>query len=147
MKSKLFLTVFIMMIFSGCVTQKKCAERFPCVASRDSIYIETLEPFPFELDTDTMFIETKVPCNDFELKNENKRLLNELKVVNGILKQRITLKKDTIVIFRTKTIEKIKEVTKPVEVLYVPIFWRITGWIGISFIVGIMVYLALKIKF
>lgn len=142
-----YLFILMSLFAISCVTQKKCTEKFPCVSGKDSIYIQTSEPFPVEIETDTMYIETKVPCNDFELKSENRKLLNELKVVNGILKQKVVLKPDTVIVYVPKIVEKVKEVTKPVQVKFVPLFWRIFGWVGISTILGLIIYLGLKIKF
>lgn len=98
------------------------------------------------MPAETLIIETEVPCEDFELKVENSKLLASLKVVNGILWAKMQEKPDTFIKYVPKIEERIKEVTKPVEVRYVPKFVKILAGIGIASIIIIIAYLALKMR-
>ena len=138
--------ILLLILTTSCVTQKKCQERFPPISGIDSVYIERLVRDSIIIAGDSLIIEAEVPCDNFELKQENGKLLNELKVVNGILKHRISIKPDTIIKYKTNTVEKIKEVTKPVEVRYTSKFRLITSWIGIIASIVLIVYIGFKIK-
>ena len=139
-------TLFILTILSSCVTQRKCTERFPCISGKDSIYIEHLDTVKIILPGDSVIIETVVPCNDFELKIENGKLLASLKVVNGILQAKMNERPDTVFKFTTNTVTITKEVTKPVEVRYIPKFVKIMAFVGGISVLLILGWLALKLK-
>jgi hypothetical protein len=138
--------IFIILLSTSCVTQKRCAEKFPDVASHDSIYIEKLDTVKIILPGDSVKIETKVPCNDFELMTENGKLRQEIKVINGKLSQIIRVKPDTIYHHTTSTITKIQTVKVPEKVKFVPRIVKIFAGIGLAFTVGLIVYLYLKLK-
>src|SRR3990172_3383291 len=123
---KTILILFAVLIFSSCTTQRRCFLKFPCSSGKDSIYIERLDTFKIVIPGDSIRIVTKVPCDNFELIQQNGRLTQSLKVVNGILQQRLDIRPDTIYRFSTNTITKIKEVPKTIEIKYIPKFWKIT---------------------
>lgn len=143
---KTILMFFVLTILVSCTTAKKCQRLFPQVATRDSVYIQTLDTVKIILPGDTMKLETKVPCQDFELRTENSRLIQELRVVNGILKQKLTIKPDTVIEHVKNIVTKYKEVKVPQHIKYIPKFWKITGFIGISCIILLILYVILKVK-
>jgi len=138
--------LILIVLFSGCVTQKRCSERFPCTSSKDSIYIERLDTVEIILPGDSVIIETVVPCNDFELKIENGKLLASLKVVNGILQAKMNEKPDTVFRFTTNTVTITKEIPTQVRVKYTPKFVKIMAFVGGISVLLILGWLALKLK-
>ena len=138
--------VICAIIFSSCATSRKCNLKFPCSSSKDSIYIKKLDTFKIVLPGDSVKIVTKVPCDNFELIQQNGRLTQSLKVVNGILSSYINVRPDTIYRFSTNTVTKIKEVPKTVGVKFIPKFWRFTGIVGICFIVLLIAYILYNLK-
>jgi hypothetical protein len=95
---------------------------------------------------DSVKIITKVPCDNFELIQENGRLTQSLKVVNGILSQRINIKPDTLYHYVTNTEIRTNVIKVPEKVKYVPRFWKITGWIGMGSILALIAFLFVKFK-
>lgn len=138
--------LILIVLFSGCVTQKRCSERFPCVSGKDSIYIERLDTVEIILPGDSVIIETVVPCDDFELKIENGKLLASLKVVNGILQAKMNERPDTVFRFTTNTVTITKEIPTQVQVKYVPKFVKIMAFVGGVCLLLILGWLALKLK-
>jgi hypothetical protein len=136
----------IFLIVSSCTTLKRCNLKFPQVASYDSIYIEKIDTFKIVLPGDSVKIVTKVPCDNFELIQQNGRLTQSLKVVNGILSSYIKIKPDTIYRFKTNTVTITREVKVPEKIKFIPKFWKFTGWTGIGFIIALLVWLGLKLK-
>lgn len=138
--------LILIVLFSGCVTQKRCSERFPCISGKDSIYIQKLDTVRIEIPGDSLVIETKAPCDDFELKVENSKLLASLKSVNGILYAKLNEKPDTVFRFTTNTVTVTKEVTKPVEVRFIPKWVKILAYIGAGALILGILFVFLKIK-
>jgi intein/homing endonuclease len=120
--------------------------KFPSTAQYDSIYIQQVDTLSIAIPGDTVKVISKVPCDDFELITENGRLLQELKVVNGILQSKITIKPDTIFRFVTNTITKVKEIKVPERIKYVPKFYKIMSLIGGGMILSLLVWVWFKIK-
>ena len=146
MKTNLILIGVIVLLLMSCTTLKRCNLKFPQVASHDSIYIERLDTVKIILPGDSVKIVTKVPCDNFELITENGKLTQSLKVVNGILSSWIKVKPDTVTRFVTNTITKTEVVKVPEKIKFIPKFWKITGWLGISAILLLLVYLFFKFK-
>jgi len=145
---KLLWILLILTIFSSCATYKVCTKRFPCLpAGRDSVYIETLDTVKITIPGDSMLIEVEVPCDDFELKTQNSKLLNDLKVVNGRLQQLIRIKPDTIYSFKTNTVTKTVYVPKKEIEYRVPKFYKVTAWFSgiVILILGLYFYLRRKL--
>jgi hypothetical protein len=136
----------IFVVISGCVTQRRCAERFPCVSGRDSIHIEKLIPISIAIPGHSLNFETKIPCNDFELRVQNDKLIASLKVVNGILQAKLNEKPDTFIKYVPKIEERIKEVTVPVKDRYVPKFVKIMAFVGGVCVLLILFWLLMKFK-
>ena len=146
MKLNLILIGVIGMLLMSCTTLKRCNLKFPQVASHDSIYIEKLDTVKIVLPGDSVKIVTKVPCDNFELIQENGKLTQSLKVVNGILSSWIKVKPDTVTRFVTNTITKTEVVKVPEKIKFIPKFWKITGWIGMGSILLLIAFLLLKFK-
>ena len=136
----------ILTLFVQCTTEKRCRIKYPCISGRDSIYIEKLDTVLIPLDADSIIFTVEVPCDDFELKTENGKLLNELKVVNRILSQRINLKPDTVTVYVPRIEERIIEITKPVEIKYVPKFVKFMAWAGGILSLLVIGYIIVSIK-
>lgn len=128
----------------SCATEKRCGIKYPCVTGKDSVYIETVDTVKIPIPGDTIKIETKIPCEDFTLITEDGKVLQELNVTDGTLKQKIIIKTDTVYSFKTNTITETKYIPKPVEVKYVPKFTLITSRIGIVIILLITGYFGIK---
>ncbi len=142
----LIWTLFVLTILSSCKGVEWCNEHYPQVASIDSIYIQELDTVKIAIPGDSVITTIKVPCDNFELIQENGKLLQSLKVVNGILKQRLIIKPDTVTKFVTNTITKTNIVKVPEKIKYVPKFWKVAGWTGIISILIVMGYFGFKIK-
>lgn len=142
----LIWTLFVLTLFGSCVTQKKCALKFPQVARYDSIYIQKLDTFKIVLRGDSVKIITKVPCDNFELITENGKLTSALKVVNGILSQRINIKPDTIFRYTTKTETKTQVVKIPEIQYQTKKFIKVLAWIGGGCILAFLILAGLKLK-
>lgn len=138
--------LILALLFSSCATQKNCFRKFPPISGRDSIYIEKLDTVKIVLPGDSIKITTQVPCEDFEIIQENGRLKQSLKVVNGKLIQLLNIKPDTVNIFTTNTITKIKEVPTPVITNNVPKFWRVFGITGIVLTSLLIMWTYLRFK-
>ena len=143
-----YIIIFFILIYtlSGCATRRRCAEKFPGVAKTDSIHVEKLDTVKIEIPGDSLIIETVVPCDNFELLTENGKLKQQLKVVNGKLMQMINIKPDTVEVYKTNTITRTNILKVPERIKWTPKFWLITGSIGIGFIVGLIVWVILKLK-
>lgn len=140
-------TLFVLLLLSGCVTQKRCTKKFPQVASVDSVYIEKLKEIPVYLPGDTVNVEIPADCKDQELiVLENDLLKYELYIEKGKIKTKYVIKPDTIKVYVPEIHEKVKEVKVPQIVKETPKFWKITGWTGILFILSLLVYFGFKIK-
>ena len=112
----LFLALFV--ASAGCITQKRCAERFPPVSSLDSIYIETVKEIPVLIPGDTVKIDVPVNCPDQELVNiETAKLKQVIQILNGKLQSNTLIKPDTVIVTVTNTETVIKEVPHPIEVI------------------------------
>jgi hypothetical protein len=146
MKTSTILIISLCIFSFGCTSLKKCRIKYPCISGKDSIYVQKLDTVKLILPGDSVKIVTQVPCDNFELIQENGKLTQSLKVVNGILTQRLKMKPDTIYRFTTNTVTKIKEVTKPVEVKFIPKLVKILAWIGGGFILAVIFWLGLRLK-
>lgn len=143
---KNLILISFVVIFSGCTTARRCALKFPNTASYDSIYIQKLDTIKLVIPGDSVKIVTKVPCDDFELITENGKLTSALRVVNGILSQRINIKPDTIYKYKTNTVTVTREVKVPEKVKYVPKFTLFMSRLGILLSILIVAYLGFKIR-
>jgi hypothetical protein len=145
----LFWTFFVLTFFvlTSCATQKKCNYKYPCLSGRDSIYIETIDTFKVSIPGDTIINQIPINCPDQDiLIMENGKLSQSLKIVNGLLKQKLIIKPDTVTLYTTKIVEKVKEVTIPKITNITPRFWIISGCIGIISVILIIVYLGFKMR-
>jgi len=145
-KMKIILLNLISLLTTNCASLKNCQRLFPQVASYDSVYIQRLDTVKIVLPGDSVKIQVAVPCNNFELITENGKLTSALKVVNGILSQRINIKPDTIYRYTTNTVTKIKEIKVPQKVKFVPKFIKVMAWIGGGFILLFVLWLLRKLK-
>ena len=68
MKYIKLLPVICLLIFSSCITQKKCSERFPCVKQSDTITKDSIIYIPhdslIELPADSSYIQAYLGCVD-----------------------------------------------------------------------------------
>lgn len=135
------------LILSSCVTQKRCNNRFPQVASIDSIYIETLKEVEIPLPGDTIEIEIPIDCPDQDVGIvEIGKLKSEISILNKKLTSKTTIKPDTVKIYVPEIHEKIVIEKKPVEVRYIPKFNKVMTWVGILFTLALLAYIGFKIR-
>jgi hypothetical protein len=140
------ILLIVLVGLASCTTAKRCAQKFPTVAQRDSIYIETLQKIPIYLPGDTILIDIPIDCPDQEVGTiETDRLKQVITILNKRLQSLTTIKADTVIRYVTKTETIVKEVTKPVEVRYVPRFVKFLSWVGVASVLGLVVLIALKI--
>lgn len=113
-------------LFSSCVTAKKCNQKFPSKDSRDSVYIETIKEVPIIIPGDTVNIEVPVrDCPDQELiYMENTRLRQTVRILNGKLISNSNIKADTVYVNVVETKTVIKEVKVPEPVRYIPKIYK-----------------------
>ena len=143
------LTLFVLTTFVNCTTQKRCAKKFPQVASYDSIYVETIKEIPVYIPGDTIKVEVPViNCPDQDLGIiETDKLKQEISILNGKLKSKTTIKPDSVIIYVPEIHERIVIEKKPVEVRYVPKFVKFLAWSGVILFLLIVAYLAFKMRF
>jgi hypothetical protein len=158
----LILTVFL----AGCVTQKRCAEKFPpardtikIVQTRDSIVYHHRDTvittyLPGERKHDSIFINTPVPINSDTLRSDTPLATAEAWIANSFLMLNLT-QKDTTILTRLQLAlkeayhwrseyEKITEVPEPVK--YVPKIYKYALWSLIFLTAFGVLWLYLRIK-
>lgn len=142
------LAIIIMcLIFTSCVTQKKCNEKFPSTASIDSIRIETVKEIPVYLPGDSILIDVPADCSDIEpVIFENGKLKQTISILSGKLTSLTNIKPDTLYVPVTEVKTVVKEVKVPEKVKYVPNIIKVFSWVGISAAIGIFIFLFIKIK-
>ena len=136
----------IILLLSGCVTQKKCSEKFPITASKDSVYIETVKEVPYYLPSDSVIIEVPVyDCADQDIIiSETGRLKQIISILNGKLTSNTQIKPDTVIINTTNTKIVTKEIKVPEPVKYVPKWIKIFAWIGAVGIILFGIWIVIK---
>lgn len=143
---KLFWVLFVLTILSSCTTQKRCAKRFPQVASIDSIYIEKVKEIPVYIPGDSIEIEIPIDCPDQDLAVvETGRLKQIISILNKKLTSTTTIKPDTVIVTVTEIKEKIVIEKKPVEIRYVPRWVKFLSWAGGIAIIILALLIGLKI--
>ena len=135
--------IILFVLLSSC----KCAEHYPQVARVDSVYIETLQKIPIYLPGDTVLIDIPIDCPDQDVGViETDRLKQVITILNKRLHSLTTIKADTVIRYVTKTETIVKEVTKPVQVRYVPRWIKILAWAGGIAIIVLSLLFGLKIR-
>ena len=135
------------LIFTSCVTQKKCNDKFPSTSSIDSIRIETVKEIPVYLPGDSILIDVPADCSDIEpVVFENGKLKQTISILSGKLTSLTNIKPDTLYVPVTEVKTVVKEVKVPEKVKYVPNIIKVFSWVGISAAIGIFIFLFIKIK-
>jgi len=164
MKKILILTILTGLIFSGCVTQRNCAKKWPPqtvtiikdsirekIVWRDTTIFVQLDPITVT-KTDTIYIKNGV-VQFREIKAES----NYATARAWIGQNRLNLflaDKDTTLELRLKNALRDKEYylskwnneKQTVNVPYTPKFWKLAGWTGIASIILLLLYLGIRIK-
>lgn len=140
MKNKLIGLVFVALLMSGCVTQKRCEQKFPqqiitidsVITKTETIYRDTTIFIELPGDTirDTITVEVvNGIANSRPSIHETDLAWSKAQVVNGFLQHELIQKDSTLARVIEKAIresatttDKTKVVTKIVEKNY------ITGW-------------------
>jgi len=146
MKTLIYIVLSIL-LFSSCITQKRCLRKFHPVPVETKIeYIEKIRIDTIRIKADTLKIVTEVPCENFEIEVENEGLKAKLTVLDRKLKAELLKKPDTIFIQGKDIIktEYIKE-QLPAE-KYCPKWIKILAWIGAFWILAIIAYFVLKFR-
>ena len=128
-RTKFVLSIIVLTFLSSCTTQKKCAKRYP--PTIDSVYIEKLRDVPVIIKGDSIRVEVPViDCPDQDLYlYENEKLKQELQIKDGKLVSKTLIPADTV--FVTVKDTEIREVIKPRDVPFTPLWRKITSNIGI----------------
>lgn len=125
LKSKVLLSLFLLLLLNSCVTQQKCNSKFPPAVKSDSIYIEKIKEVPVYIPGDTINVGTPIKCPDQDLVNiETLRLRQQIKILNGKLVSSTIINPDTIKVKVTETHTEIKEVKVPEPVKYIPKIYK-----------------------
>jgi len=161
-------TIYILLIvlLSGCVTQKKCSQKFPpqiitkdsIVYSSDTVEITTLDTVYINLDRDTIF-DTKYVYIDKKTGisyTDTSRLENDFSIsIAGVMYGELfhkLIQKDSVIIFTyeqyhtiiTTLQERYKTETQIVEKNYVTGWQWFQIWSGRIVLILIIIYAAYK---
>jgi len=166
MKAILYLSLFLALLgHSGCVTYKKCLEKFP--PSRDTLRITQVKDSIIYRDTtiyvkiqgetkhDSVFVKIPEEGKLFSfdtLRQDTPLASAEAWIADSYLQLKLTQKDTTILTKLSKAImeayhwkseyEKVTETPK--EVKYIPKIYKYSLWIVIVLILGIGFYLFKK---
>ena len=158
------------LILSSCVTQRRCNRKFPpqtstVIVYRDSIHTEVkyrdttiFVKIPGQTITDTVFVPVNSPGPSYV--PDTARAENTYSIAKAWLdwpKIRLNLfqKPQTIEILLKNAIKERdtyrelyeQEKSKEVQIVKeVPKFWKITGSIGMGFLLAFIVWLVMKLK-
>lgn len=146
MKTKIVLLALFSLLATSCVTQRKCALKFPLQSSRDSIYIETIKKVPVYLKGDSIFVDVPINCPDQELiKFENAKLKQEISIIKGKLISNTTIKPDTVFVPVTEIKTVVKEVKVPTPVKFIPKIYKVALWMWVGVIVTGLGYVLIRL--
>lgn len=167
MKSKILILALVILGFTGCVTQKRCQEKFPpreSISVRDSIVIrDTVIYIPevqYVIVPDTIIdtVLIKPVYDDGGLISDTLYLVSKLSWARAWVKDyelfgTISDKDTTLVVKPTesqkvvKQTEKYKtiEKTEIVEVRYIPKFYKFCFWWWLGSTIVILLFVAYKI--
>ena len=147
MKTKILLLALISLFALSCVTQRKCASKFPSVASRDSIRIETVKEVPYPIPGDSILVEAPViDCPDQSLiKFENSKLKQEISIIKGKLIASTLIKPDTVFVPVVETNTVVKEVKVPEVVRHVPGIYKVSLSLWIGVILAVVSYVLIRL--
>jgi len=158
-----FIILLLVLIFSSCVTQKKCLQKFPpqiirevydSIIIKDSIIYRDIE-IEVKIPGDTIEVEKKVPIkeNISPVTVENTYSSAKAWVENSKLKLQL-IQKDQLIKYKVDSaiqvakhweyrwnIEKQKEVIKE---KYIPKIYSIAFYMWIGVIVIVLLYLGFK---
>ena len=144
MKKILFIALAVM--FTGCITQKRCLSRYPPQITSDSIYIEKLKEVPIYVPGDTVNLEVPIKCPDQDIVSmENSKLRQVIKILNGKLFSSTEIKPDTVKILVPEIHTSVTEVKIPAPVRYTPKIYLIAFWMDIGILIAVALYIAYKI--
>lgn len=141
------LLVVCSLFLASCATAKRCSIKFPSVASRDSIRIETVKEVPYYLPGDTINVSVPINCPDQDLVFvENSKLRQDIRILKGKLVSNTTIKPDTIKIPVIETETVVKEVKVPEVIKVIPKFYKYCTFGSIGIVLIVIVYFFLKWK-
>ena len=145
-KVKIFLLAILSVSAVSC-SQRWCNTKYPQIASRDSLYIETVKEIPIYLPGDSILVNVPVDCPDQDLVNvETGKLKQQISILKGQLISNTNIKPDTVFVPVTEIKTVIKEVKVPEEVRFVPKFFKFYTWGFVFIIFAIIIYLVIKYK-
>jgi len=147
MLNKFYLLFLIVTLLSSSCSQRWCNVRYPPIASKDSIYVETIKKIPVLIPGDTIRVNAPViNCPDQDIVSvENSKLKQQIKILNGKLFSSTLIKPDTIKVFVPQIKIRVKEIKVPEPIKYVPKIIKLFAWIGATCLLLILGYIALKI--
>jgi hypothetical protein len=136
----------IIVITQGCVTQKRCLQKFPPAVTRDSVYVEVSRDVPVYLPGDSILVEVPINCPDQNLADvEFTKLRQQLLILHGKLISKTKIKPDTIFITVHDTQTVVREVKVPQPVKFVPNIYKYALWGWVLIIIAVAVLIVWKI--
>ena len=146
-KSKYILLAILTLFLASCATQRRCMYKHPIQSLRDSVYIETVHNIPVYLPGDTIKIESKIiDCPDQTiLKFENDKLKQDVRILNGKLISKITIKPDTIFVPVIETQTLVHEIKVPQPVKFIPKVYKLSFWLVLTELFLLVGFIALRI--
>ncbi len=146
-KNKILLFFLFLAILTTSCSKRWCSSHYPPIASKDSIYVETIKEIPVLIPGDTIRVNTPViNCPDQDIVSmENSKLKQQIKILNGKLISSTLIKPDTIKVFVPKIEIRVKEIKVLEPIKFVPKIVSLFAWIGGSCVLLILGYIALKI--
>lgn len=149
-----FVLSMFLSVFSGCITQKKCSERFPIASFEKDSTTTTIKTrtVAVNIPGEKIEIHDTIPC-PYEYKKEVKKnnLTARVIISKGILKvdcisdslQKLLEVKDSIINRFRSEVKEPKEVTKFKEHWYTtPLIW----YFIITLLIAIIILLYSRIK-
>ena len=164
------LFLFVLTILSSCTTQRKCLRKYPpqtstVIVYRDSIHTEVkyrdttiFVKIPGQTITDTIFVPVNSPGPSYvpdTARAENTYSIAKAWLDWPQIRLNLFQKPQTIEILLKNAIKErdtyreLYENEKSKEVQIVketPKFWKITGTIGMGFLLAVLVWLVMKLK-
>lgn len=125
------IVLYLLLLSTSCISQKRCNEKYPPTTSTETNYIETVKEVPVYLEGDSILIDVPVDCPDQELAEvETGKLKQTISILKGRLLSRTDVKPDTVYIDVVEVKETIREVKVPQPVKFTPKWIKILAWFG-----------------
>ncbi len=150
MKRVFALLIAIALVTGSCVTQKKCAQKFPPVSSHDSIYIERvkLDTVKVRIPGDTTVIIQPFNCPDQDtVVIENSKQKIKYVVKDSMIYIQATCKTDSFeTVINSLETELRNNKQTIIHERYIPKIYKIGLFVGISLTILLLLFIIAKIR-